>query len=92
MSQHLQCKTIQKLHKASKSHLRVGTRSTYMKGRRAQHPVAVQAQKGKSEDRINQTCLQLFSRMGQTSDFAQLVVGGGQTAAPLAGLWPRSNI
>lgn len=54
--------------KPDKIHLRVGTRRTYMKGRRAQHPVAVQAQKGKSEDWINQTCLQLFSRMGQTSN------------------------
>lgn len=91
--EYLQWRTSQKLHTDSKSHLRVGKGSRYtLKGRRAQHSVAVQTQEGKPKDWINQSCLQLFSRMGQKSEHAQLAAGGGQTAAPVAGLWPRCNV
>jgi len=68
-----------------------GSRCT-SKGRRAQCPVAVQIQEGKLKDWINQSCLQLFSGTGQTSEHAQLAAGGGQRPALVAGLWPRYSV
>lgn len=55
----------------------------------AQHPVAVQTQ-GKKEGL--EKSKQLFSRMGQINEHTLLAAERRQTAAPVTGLWPRSDV